>query len=117
MLLRGGVCVLALRLGHLARSTRGRVRRGAVRATGARLVQVVDPGLEPRHLNILAVFAVDVRGCARAAVAFALALELFLVEVDIVLFDMNDRLSEEGVRLANEGRCNLERDSTLWKVL
>ena len=44
---------------------------------------------------------------------FAFALELFFVEIDVVLFDMDDRLTEEGVGFTDESGCNLFHHSSI----
>ena len=72
-----------------------------------------------RHVHVLRLLTVRLCMSPLRLIprAIPLSLELFLVEVNIILFDMNDGLSEEGIRLANEGRCNLERVSNSLKVL
>ena len=47
------------------------------------------------------------RRCALSAVVLTFAFELFLVEGDIVLLDMDDGLPQEGVCLPYEGGRDL----------
>ena len=64
--------------------------------------------MEAGHLDILTLLAIDVRGRTRATITFALALQFLFVEVNVILFDMDNRLSEESVRFADEGRRDLK---------
>ena len=73
---------------------------GADCSCGVAGVRLVD---RPGHLDVLALFAtVSLSLSPRALVAFALALQLLLVKVDVVLFDVDDRLPEEGVGFSDE---------------
>ncbi len=83
----------------------GVLAAGADCGGGVARVRLVD---RPGHLDVLALFTVSLG--TWALVAFALALEFFLVKVDVVLFDVDDRLSEERVGFSDERRCNLPRN-------
>lgn len=73
---------------------------GADCGGGVAGVRLVD---RPGHLDVLALFAtVSLSLGAWALVAFALALEFLLVKVDVVLFDVDDRLPKEGVGFSDE---------------
>ena len=69
--------------------------------------EVVRPGLLTGHVDVLAVLPIYVRRCTLSAIAVALAFELFLVKVDVVLLDVDDRLSQQRVSFPYEGGRDL----------
>ena len=60
--------------------------------------------LRGRHFDVLALLLL---ACAGTTIAVPLTLELFLVEVNVVLFDMYDGLAQQAIGFPHERRCDL----------
>ena len=63
------------------------------------------PELGPRAVDVRAHHAVHVE------LVVALALQLLLVEVDVILFDVDNRLSQEVICFSDECWCDLQQKS------